>query len=301
MAVTTKTLQTVGIVSPGDMGHVVGQVLLEHGLRVITSLHGRSPRTYQLAQEAGIVDVETEQALVEEADIVLSILVPAQAEEAALRIATALEQTGADLLYADCNAIAPATVQKIATIILKAGGRFVDASIIGPPPRQPGTTRFYASGPDVDIQKFAQLSQFGLDVPVLGTEIGQASAIKMCYAALTKGTTALCTELLTAAQALGVADALDAEFQKSQSMMHKRMQGLPNMPAKSRRWVGEMEEIAQTFAAVGLTPKILEGAADMYRFVGQTTLADRTPEEKTPLPTVMEMTGTFAETLGENS
>jgi len=73
------------------------------------------------------------------------------------------------------------------------------------------------------------------------------------------------------------------------------------MPAKSRRWVGEMEEIAQTFAAVGLTPKILEGAADMYRFVGQTTLADRTPEEKTPLPTVMEMTGTFAETLGENS
>lgn len=216
-----KTIQTVGIVSPGDMGHAVGQVLREHGLRVITCLHERSQRTCQLAEQAGIVDVQTEQMLVEEADIALSILVPAQAEQAVQRIATALDQTGADLLYADCNAIAPATVQKIAACITEAGGRFVDASIIGPPPHQPGTTRFYAAGPDV--QEFAQLSQFGLEIPVLGTEIGQASAIKMCYAALTKGTTAFCTELLTAAHVLGVAEALDAEFQQSQPVMYKRM------------------------------------------------------------------------------
>jgi len=290
-----NTIQTVGIISPGDMGHIVGQVLRQNGLRVITCLQGRSPRTQQLAKQAGIIDVGTEQVLVQEADIILSILVPAQAKMAAQRIADEIQENGANLLYVDCNAIAPATVQEIAAIISQAGGRFVDASIIGPPPRKPGTTRFYAAGPDVE--EFAQLTQFGLEIPILGNEIGQASAIKMCYAALTKGTTALCTELLTAAQALGVADALDAEFQQSQPLMHKRMQGLPNMPAKSRRWVGEMEEIAQTFAAVGLTPKILEGAADIYRFVGQTALADRTPEETSPLPTAAEMTATLAESL----
>jgi hypothetical protein len=102
----------------------------------------------------------------------------------------------------------------------------------------------------------------------------------MCYAALTKGLTALSTELLVAAQALGVGKALEEEFRQSQSAMLVRMEkGLPSMPPKSRRWVGEMEEIADTFAAVGLTPHMLRGAADIYRFVGDTPLADRNPED----------------------
>ena len=281
-------LKTVGILSPGDMGHTVGQVLGSHGLRVITCLQGRSERTRSLAERARIVDVPSYQALVAEADLILSILVPAQACHAARAIAGALSETGADLVYADCNAIAPQTACQIDDIITEAGGRFVDASIIGPPPRRKSVTRFYASGPHADA--FEELTKFGLDVIVLGEEIGQASAIKMCYAALTKGLTALCTELLTAAEVLGVSQALKAEFQLSQATLYERMErGLPRMPMKSRRWIGEMEEIAKTFAQAGLTPKILAGAADMYRFVGATRLAERTPEDPEPPPTLPEM------------
>ena len=146
-----------------------------------------------------------------EAEIVLSILVPAQAIALAERIAAALAASGARPLYVDCNAIAPQTTRRIAEIIEGAGARFVDAGIIGPPPK-PGTstTRFYASGEDAGA--FARLGDFGLDVRVVGDQPGQASALKMCYAALTKGTTALMTQLSVAAARLGVSEALRAEF-----------------------------------------------------------------------------------------
>jgi 3-hydroxyisobutyrate dehydrogenase-like beta-hydroxyacid dehydrogenase len=281
------TFKTVGILSPGDMGHVVGRVLGSHGLRIITCLQDRSERTKSLAGQAQIEDVATYQALVHEADLILSILVPAQAPQAAQNVAAALVESKTEPIYADCNAIAPQTTRQISDIITNAGGRFVDASIIGPPPRNEGTTRLYASGPDLDA--FAELNRFGLNIIGLGLQIGQASAIKMCYAALTKGLAALSTELLVAAEALGVFQALQQEFQSSLPTHYKAMERLPRVPTKSRRWVGEMEEIAKTFEQVGLTPKILAGAADMYRFVGATHLANRSPEDPNPPPPLAEM------------
>ena len=287
---------TVGILSPGDMGHTVGNVLRENGLRVITCLQGRSQRTRKLAEKAGIVDVPTYPQLVTEAALILSIMVPAQAMSAAEVIAEALQQTDTTLTYTDCNAIAPQTVRKLGDVITAAGGTFVDASIIGPPPRTPGATRFYASGPSLDT--FSELNNYGLDVRTLGDEIGLASAIKMCYASLTKGLTALCTELLTAASLLGVSEALTAEFQLSQSALFERMErGLPSMPPKARRWIGEMEEISATFEHVGLTPNILTGAADMYRFVGDTHLADLPPEARDEFPALAELIEILAEKL----
>jgi 3-hydroxyisobutyrate dehydrogenase-like beta-hydroxyacid dehydrogenase len=272
-------LKTVGILSPGDMGHTVGQVLNEHGLRTITCLRGRSERTRLLAKKANMSDVADYETLVQEADMILSILVPAQAKQAAQEVAGALPKTKTNLTYADCNAISPETVRQVGEIIRRAGAQFVDASIIGPPPRKEGLTRFYASGPG--LYAFQELNGFGLDVRPLGEQVGLASAIKMCYAALTKGLAALATELLTAAEALGVYKALRDEFLMSQSSLLEHMERqLPIMPMKSRRWVGEMEEIAATFAQVGLTPKILQGAADIYRFVGNTPLADQTPENR---------------------
>lgn len=289
-------ITTVGIMSPGDMGHAVGERLAAHGLRVIAALQDRSERTRALAVEAGIDDVGTYEALVTQADMILSILVPAHAEDAAETVANALAATGANVLYVDCNAIAPATVCRIDEAVRAAGGRFADASIIGPPPRPPANTRFYASGKHAD--EFAQLNDYGLNVVALGDEVGQASAIKMCYAALTKGLTALATELLTAADALGIYEPLCHEFRNSQEALLQRFErGLPNMPAKSRRWVGEMEEIAATFAAVGLTPKMLAEAADMYGFVSETELADRNPEDPAPRPTLDEVIHTLSEQL----
>jgi 3-hydroxyisobutyrate dehydrogenase-like beta-hydroxyacid dehydrogenase len=260
------------------MGHVVGQVLLQHGMRVVTCLQGRSERTCMLSRKAGIAEVSTYEQLVCEADLLLSILVPEEALNTARIVAQALN-AGATTLYADCNAVSPRTVRAIAEVITAAGSRFVDAGIIGSPPRQEGTTRFYASGPDVE--EFAELGRYGLDVRPLGLEIGQASGIKMCYAAFTKGTTALATGLLTVAHSMGLYEPLVQEFQKSQGDRYRTMERqIPVMPTKAHRWIGEMEEIAQTFADAGLTPKFHQAAADMYRFVASTPLAEETPETR---------------------
>lgn len=293
----TRQQPTIAILSPGDMGHAVGKVLAEHGLQVITSLHGRSPRTQQLTARAGIHDVGTLDALVHEADLILSILVPDQAVATAQVVAQALSATTQEVLYVDCNAVAPQTAHAIGRIINGAGSRFVDAGIIGPPPHKPGTTRFYASGRDVAT--FAELNNFGLTIIALGAEIGQASAFKMCYAALTKGLTALATELLTAAAVFGISEPLAHEFEKSQALLYQQMQqALPGMPAKAHRWIGEMEEIAQTFGAVGLTPQMLAGAADLYRFVNRTSLGQLTPED--PKPTFAAMIETLAQELSNH-
>lgn len=294
----SQSSPTVAIISPGDMGHVVGKVLIDHGLCVITTLQGRSARTRQLAGQAGIVDVGSMAAVVQQADLILSILVPSQAVATAQAVAEAVTTTGCTPLYVDCNAIAPQTARTIGQIITKAGSRYVDAGIIGPPPHKAGTTRFYAAGPEVAT--FAQLNDFGLTVIVLGPEIGQASAFKMCYAALTKGLTALGTELLTAAEAFGISQPLAQEFRHSQELLYKQLQqALPGMPAKAHRWIGEMEEIAQTFDAIGLTPHILAGAADLYRFVHSTPLGQLTPED--PKPAFQTMIATLAGQLAGKS
>jgi 3-hydroxyisobutyrate dehydrogenase-like beta-hydroxyacid dehydrogenase len=270
---------TIAIMSPGDMGHAVGATLREHGLRVISALEGRSARTRALAAAAGIEAVADTTALVREADVLLAIVVPAEALALAERIARAMRGSGATPLYVDCNAIAPQTARHIAEVIEAAGARFVDAGIIGPPPK-PGASRarFYASGRDAAA--FARLRDFGLDVRVVGQQPGQASAVKMCYAALTKGTTALMTELSIAAERLGVSDALRAEFGASQPAMLERMQrAVPEMVPKAHRWVGEMAEIARTFAACGLSPRTFEGAAAIYALVAGTGLGQTSPED----------------------
>ena len=144
----TMATLTIAIMAPGDMGHSVGAVLKAKGLRVVTCLAGRSERTRALAAEAGIEDLADDAALVRAADVLLSILVPAQAEALAARIAAAVRATGADLLYVDCNAIAPETARRVGAMVEAAGARFVDAGIIGPPPKPAAAgTRFYASGP----------------------------------------------------------------------------------------------------------------------------------------------------------
>jgi len=268
---------TVAILSPGDMGHAVGHVLVEHGLMVKTCLEGRSRRTQELAKKAGIESVPNYEQLVCDADIILSILKPSEALNAATTVAGALGSVGERIVYVDCNAIAPNTVKKIAEIITGAGSRFVDAGIIGAPPARGSNTRLYASGPD--IGEFEVLCQYGLDIKAAGTEVGQASGFKMVYAALTKGSSAISIELLVAAFRMGLYRPLVEELQRSQRERYASIErSLPVMPSKSRRWVGEMEEIAKTFEDVGLTPRIFQGAADIYRFVGETALADETPE-----------------------
>ena len=239
--------------------------------------------------------------LVKRAQLILSIVVPAQAVAVAESVAGAIVAVGSsaagDVTYADCNAIAPQTVREVERIISAAGGRFVDAGIIGGPPAAGVRNRIYVSG-DHTLPMLA-LNEYGLNIVDLQGDTGQASGLKMCYAALTKGLTALCTELLVGAQALGITEPLARELRESQGAMFARMErGVPGMLPKAHRWIGEMEEIASTFCALGLTPDMLHGAAEVYRLVNRTELARRTPEDPRPAPTLEEIVARLAEALG---
>ena len=270
-------LKTIGIMSPGDMGHAVGRALGDNGFDVITCLEGRSERTHALAEQGNIRDVPSMEELVSQADLVLCILVPAQVESVAFRVAEALKSTGQDTYYADCNAVSPQTSLRLADIINAAGGRFIDAGIIGGPPGRGAPPRFYVSGPDAVV--VSELDGKGIAVRAIGDELGKASGIKMCYAALTKGTSTLQIALLSAAESMGLTDDLRREFESSQPNALKQMDtGISRLPPNARRWIGEMEEIAATFEHLGVTPFFHKGAAEIYRLLSGTEFAQETPE-----------------------
>ena len=289
-------IHTVGIISAGEMGAAIGNTLTNGGLQVITALDGRSDLSCMRAYESHMHDVGTVEALVHEADIILSVLVPAKAEGIAATVVEAMAATGKCPTFVDCNAIAPQTVSRIAKHITAAGATFIDAGIIGSPPKPGGhSTRVHCSG--ADISAIEELAEHGLDVRCVGPNVGQASGLKMVYAATTKGTYALWTELLVAARALGLDDALRAELGEG-VIAQQMFKGLPSTPRRARRWVGEMEEIALTFEGLGLTPKILEGAADMFRLESGTRLGGLTSRD--PEPDLAEMLSILAMKAAEN-
>jgi 3-hydroxyisobutyrate dehydrogenase-like beta-hydroxyacid dehydrogenase len=275
-----NTSPKVGIMSAGDMGSGFGSVLHAQGLEVYTCLAGRSEFTRLRATEAGFIDTPDLVHLVSQVDLFISVLVPSESVQLAKDVAAAMKRTGATPTYADLNAIAPNTVLEIEGIVRDAGGRFIDGGIIGGPPREGYSPHIAVSGPDVEVIEV--LRDRALDIRVTGPKVGQASGLKMVYAASTKGTTALWTELLTAAKAMGLYDALMDEYGDRNTVFQAQQRSIPSMPNRARRWVGEMEEIAKTFEDLGMTPSILQGAADMYTLVGETPLADLTSRDPTP-------------------
>ena len=272
-------IANVGIMSPGDMGQAVAIELKANGFKVCTALEGRSDRTQALAREAGLTDVGSVGQLVAQSDVVLSIMDPGSAVEFARLAAEGLRARGGNTLIVDCNAIAPDTVRQIAGVIQQAGGRFLDAGIIGPPPRGKAKTNLYVSGPGAsDLE---QLAGPRLIVRAIGEGLADASALKMCYGALNKGTQALWLEVLIAAQRLGVAGLLDQQLQQSQTERYNwALSQFPQLPPKAYRWVPEMLEISKTLSTAGMTAKMFEGAADVYRFVAATSLGKETPESR---------------------
>ena len=271
------TPRTIAILSPGDMGHSVGKVLGQNGFDVITCLSGRSDRTKRLALEGNFRVVNSINELVEEADIVLSILVPAYAQSVAEEVASALRITGSSTYYADCNAVSPRKSLLICDIINNAGGRYIDGGIIGGAPGKGSAPRFYVSGADADA--LMTLNGKGITVKAIGDSIGRASGIKMCYAALTKGTNTLQVALLLAAHKMGLIYELAEEFRFSQQDQLRKMEStIPSLPANAHRWIGEMQEISQTFDDVNVTSQFHIGAAAIYDLLNATQFANETPE-----------------------
>jgi 3-hydroxyisobutyrate dehydrogenase-like beta-hydroxyacid dehydrogenase len=274
----TTTAQTVAVIGTGDMGAAVGAALARAGYRVITDSSHRSEQSRARASRAGILDVGSLDAAVREADLMLSIVPPAAAFGFAHAVAAALRSTRAQITFVDCNAVAPETVRAIAALFESSNSRFVDAGIVGRGPGPGGErTRFYVSGAarravlDLDVSEIALVD--------LGDRVGDASALKMTYAALNKGTDALHACLLLAALRLGVLDPLLKECGASQPQALARMKArTPFLGATAARFTGEMNEIAKTFASVGVTPDFHRGAEWVYALIATTPFAAETRE-----------------------
>jgi 3-hydroxyisobutyrate dehydrogenase-like beta-hydroxyacid dehydrogenase len=292
--------RTIAIIGTGDMGSAVAAALVRRGYRVVTDSSGRSAHSRALAAEARIEDLGSLPALLATADIVLSILPPAAALGFARRVAAVMDETGARPLFVDCNAVAPETLKDIARLFAAIDAPFLDVGIVGPAPRA-GTgkpTRFYVCGQD-------RSALLELDVPELrvvdmGPKAGRASGIKMCYAALNKGTDALHTAVLLAAERLGVRAELMEELAASQVSEAARMAArVPFLAATAERYTGEMHEIAATFEAAGVTPDFHRGAAWLYALLAATPLAAETRASLPRQRSLDEAIRVFAEGLPE--
>lgn len=243
----------VGILHPGAMGTALGAALRANAHDVVWASDGRSAETRARAEADGLADVGSVRELAAAADVVISICPP----EHAATVARDVRAAGFAGTLVDANAISPATAREIAPT--------VDGGVIGGPPRRAGTTRLYLSG--ADAKAVADLFDGSvLDARVLDDEIGTASALKMVYAAYTKGSTALLVALREAARANGVDRALLEEWAISQP----DLAAISDLAAahagpKAWRWIAEMEEIASTFAAAGQPDGFHRAAADVYR------------------------------------
>jgi L-threonate 2-dehydrogenase len=252
----------IAVIAPGSMGAAVGRRLVERGAEVRTALAGRSAATAARAEAAGMVAAEP--TGLAEADFILSIVPPGEAIALAESLVPILTQAVRKPIYVDCNAVNPDTVAHMAAVIAPTGCRFVDAGIIGAPP-QPDAAGpvFYASGPDAGC--LAALAEYGLEISVLDGPVGAASALKMSYAGITKGLTALGTAMILAASRAGAGEALAAELAASQPALLKIFtRGVPGMFPKAYRWIAEMEEIA-AFSGDPATAEIYRSIADLYR------------------------------------
>jgi 3-hydroxyisobutyrate dehydrogenase-like beta-hydroxyacid dehydrogenase len=272
----SNAAMTVAVIGTGDMGAAVGGALVRAGYRVVTAGEGRSAASRELAAQAGIEDLGSLHDVVRSAQLLLSIVPPAAAYALAMLASRAMQAAGARPTFADCNAVSPATVHAIAAAIAPSGAAFADVGIVGRGPRPGGErTRFYASGP-------ARRAVLDLVVPELalvdlGEEVGTASALKMTYASLNKGTDALLAAVLLAAERLGVRSTLMHELESSQAQALARMRArVPFLAATAARFAPEMAEIAATYASVGVSPDFHRGAEWLYGLLAKTPLAAET-------------------------
>lgn len=262
-------MAVIGVVAMGEMGAGIARRLHERGAEVLSVLAGRGAASIERARQAGARDVD-DAGLVAHADIILSVVPPSTAGELAARLLPLIEaKSGEKPSYIDCNAIAPQTLHTIAGPFIERGLPFIDASIIGAPPRaEDDSPRLYMSGPIVGEAE--TLKALGLDTRVISEALGDASTLKMAYAGITKGFQALGTAMALGAARNGAAASFLAELSTSQPQLHAWLRRqLPGMYAKAYRWDGEMREIARFLEPEDGASRMLAGAAELYRHVAE--------------------------------
>ncbi|KAH7912261.1 6-phosphogluconate dehydrogenase C-terminal domain-like protein [Hygrophoropsis aurantiaca] len=288
MSVAAGSFPRIAVVAAGAMGSAVANRLHRAGCTVLTNLDGRSDATRRRALDAGMIDVSLGE-MVQKAQWILSILPPRDAHTFAEMVGREASKTGRgihaaneSLVFVDCNAVSPETAKRIAGVFAATDIKFVDAGIIGGPPRDGYDPTFYASADARDLgilDAFSGLSRYGLKVSPLngeGAGVGDASALKMSYAGITKGVTGLFTTMVLAAHASSpaTADALLRELNISQSaLLNRLVKSVPPMVPKAYRWVGEMEEIGDFVG--GSQGDVYRGLARVYERVESSVEGDQ--------------------------
>lgn len=254
---------TLGVLHPGQMGASVGAAARAAAARVLWVSEGRSDATRARAEASGLEDAVWLNGLVNRSDVIVSVC-PPHAAEAVAREVAGLGYRG---IYVDANAVSPQTARRVAGVVEEAGATAVDGGIIGPPAARPGTTRLYLSGSAVAVERVRWHFEGGpLDARALDGPVGAASALKMAYAAYTKGTTALLAAIHALAEHEDVHEALLEEWALSQpDLLATSERRTATGAARAWRFAGEMDEIAATFGAAGLPDGFHRAAAEVYR------------------------------------
>ncbi|MBN1977619.1 MAG: NAD(P)-dependent oxidoreductase [Anaerolineae bacterium] len=255
------TRLSIGFLHPGAMGISLAASAQNSGCTVYWASEGRSKQTHERAAEHGLRDAQTLRALCEVCDVVVSVCPPHAAEEVAAQVRACAFRG----LYLDANAISPMRTQRIGREMARVGIAFVDGSIIGGPAWEPRRTWLYLAGTEAG-RAAGCFSAGPLETCVVGEEIGKAAALKMCFAAYTKGSTALLCAILAAAEELGVRPELEAQWSRGGSDFARQTQErVRQVTTRAWRFAGEMEEIAATFEQAGLPGGFHAAAADVYR------------------------------------
>ena len=250
----------IGILHPGEMGVSIAASSINSGHEVYWVSQSRSDRTRLRAQEHNLMEAETLVKLCQTSRIIFSICPPHAAED----VAKSVIGNGFEGYYLDANAISPQRSIKIGKLMEAKGIHFIDGGIIGGPAWKPKETFLYLSGKDARI--IAECFSNGpLEIKIISDAIGKASALKMCYASYSKGTTALLAAILATAESLGVREELYQQWDMDDSSFSEQAnRRAARVTAKAWRFEGEMHEIASTFEEAGLPNGFHEAAAEVY-------------------------------------
>jgi len=276
-------MSKIGVLHPGEMGVSIAASALNHGHQVYWMSGGRSDETRVRAEKHGLIEVDALFKFCQTCKIILSVCPPSAAEE----VAKSVVDEGFKGLYLDANAISPQRAIKIGQMMKANNIQFVDGGIIGGPAWTPQETWLYLSGQHAH-EIASCFSKGPLETKIIGDEIGKASALKMCYAAYSKGTTALLAAMLATAESLGVREELYQQWDMNDKGFSEQVnRRVARVTAKAWRFEGEMKEIAETFQAAGLPDEFHRAATEIYRRMSNFKDSAETPSLQSVLKALL--------------
>ncbi len=266
-------MKNITLMSPGEMGSPIAKCIIKSGINVMSPLKNRSTQTVERAKKYGIEDSISLENSIMNSDLIISILVPDAAEDLAKEVSNLSKKLDKEIIFADLNAISPETVKKMNSSMSGTKVKFIDGGIIGGPPEGDKMPRIYVSGQNSNL--FSRLDGLGMKVIDMNGSVGDASAMKMAYASITKGYSSLLIAAVTLSIRTNNFEYLMKELEFSQKNVFNDLKNLKSIPSKAHRWIGEMEEISNTYIENSITGDFHKGSYSIYKKVSESKLGEK--------------------------